>query len=67
MKPIKVLTCQVDAKGVNSQLLNVAFKTNGSLHTLDEDIVNLSSIAVGEKIKIGQREYRRTSNGFVIL
>ncbi|CAF0777234.1 unnamed protein product [Rotaria sordida] len=66
-KPIKVLTCQVDVAGVNPQLLNVADKTNGSLHTLDEDVFNLSAIPVGEKITIGRRTYRRTSSGFVVV
>ncbi|CAF2399415.1 unnamed protein product [Rotaria sp. Silwood2] len=66
-KPVKVLTCQVDVAGVNPQLLNIADKTSGSLHTLDEDVVNLSAIPVGEKITIGRRTYRRTSSGFVVV
>ncbi|CAF4458115.1 unnamed protein product [Rotaria socialis] len=65
-KPVKVLTCQVDVAGVNPKLLTIADKTNGSLHTLDQDIVNLSKIKLDEKITIGRREYRRTSSGFVL-
>jgi hypothetical protein len=66
-KPVNVLTCQVDVAGVNPQLLNIADKTNGSLHTLDDDVFDLSSIAVGERIAIGRRIYRRTSSGFVVV
>ncbi len=66
-KPVKVLTCQVDVSGVNPKLLDIADKTGGSLHTLDQDIVNLSGITVGGRITIGQREYRRTSSGFVVV
>ena len=67
-KPVRMLTCQVDdAAGVNPQLLNIADKTGGSLHTLDEDVTNLSRIAVGERIPIAQRTYRRTSTGFVLV
>ena len=66
-KPVKVLTCQVDVAGVNPKLLDIADKTGGSLHTLDEDVVNLSGIGVGERITIGRRVYRRTSSGFVVV
>jgi hypothetical protein len=64
--PIKVVPCQVrSSAGVNPQLLNIADKTGGSLHTIEEDIISLSGIAVGETINIGDRVYRRTTNGFV--
>jgi hypothetical protein len=66
-KPIKVLTCRVDVAGINAQLLNIADKTGGSLHTFDEDIINLSNVSVGENITIGQRTYRRTTTGFVLV
>ncbi len=64
-KSVKVSTCQIDTAGVNPQGVNIADKTGGSLHTLEEDVVHLSEIAIGEKITIGQRIYRRTSDGFI--
>jgi hypothetical protein len=39
-KPVKVLTCQVDVAGVNPKLLDIADKTGGSLHTLEDDVAN---------------------------
>jgi len=66
-KPVKIITCQVDNTGVHPDLLNLADKMGGSLHTLDEDIVNLSGIAIGESFNIGRRTYRRMYNGFIRL
>ncbi|CAF4423409.1 unnamed protein product, partial [Adineta steineri] len=64
--PIKVIPCQVHpAGGVNPALLNVADKTGGSLHTIEQDIIYLPGIAVGETIDIGHYVYRRTNNGFI--
>ncbi|CAF4125655.1 unnamed protein product [Adineta steineri] len=64
--PIKVIPCQVHpAGGVNPALINVADKTGGSLHTIEQDIIYLSGIAVGQTIDIGHFVYRRTNNGFI--
>lgn len=65
-KPVRILTCQVDQNGVNPQLLNIADKTRGSLHTVDEDIVNLDGIGFGGRLTIGTRTYQRNANGFVL-
>ena len=65
-RPVKVVPCQVDVMtGVNPALLNIAYKTGGSLHTIEQDIIHLSGIAVGETIAIGRSTYRRTAGGFV--
>lgn len=66
-KPVRVLTCQVDQNGVNPQLLNIADKTRGSLHTVDEDIIHLDGIGLGGRLTIGTRIYQRNSNGFVLI
>lgn len=65
-KPVKVITCQLYGT-INTNLINIASKTNGSIHTLDEDITNLSSIPVGGNIVIGYRTYQRTASGYVLL
>jgi hypothetical protein len=66
--PIKVVPCQVQSTtGVNSALLNIADKTGGSLHTIEQDIIYLSGIAIGETIDIGHHIYRRTKDGFVLI
>lgn len=66
-RPVKVLTCRVDHDGVNPALLNIADKTGGSLHTLDEDVLRLANVPVGGKITIGRRTYQRTATGFILV
>ncbi|UJR07386.1 hypothetical protein I4U23_011672 [Adineta vaga] len=65
-RPIKVVPCQVHSTaGVNPALLSIAAETGGSLHTIEQDIINLSGIAVGETINIGHHVYQRTNDSFV--
>jgi len=46
-------------------LLDVAYKTGGSLHTLDSDIETLGSLKVGDTIRVGAGTYRLDATGFV--
>lgn len=65
-KPIKVIICKLlSSDGVNPKLLDVAYKTGGSLHTLNEDIEILSSLTIGTIIRIGTGTYRLEATGFV--
>ncbi|CAF3911823.1 unnamed protein product [Rotaria magnacalcarata] len=65
-KPIKVVVCKLGENSfVNPKLLDIAYKTGGSLHTLDMDIETLGSFEVGDTIKVGDGTYRLTVNGFV--
>ncbi|CAF3384019.1 unnamed protein product [Rotaria socialis] len=65
-KPIKVLVCKLGANSfVNPKLLDIAYKTGGSLHTLNMDIETLKSLKVGDTIQVGDGTYRLTVNGFV--
>ncbi|CAF2520361.1 unnamed protein product [Rotaria sp. Silwood2] len=64
-KPVKVITCQLNSTPVNPALLTIAAQTGGSLHTLEQDIINLSSIPVNGTIVIGGYTYQRTTNGYI--
>ncbi|CAF1507927.1 unnamed protein product [Rotaria sordida] len=65
-KPIKVIVCKLAAGTlVNEKLLDVAYKTGGSLHTLDSDIETLGSLNVNDTIKVGAGTYRLNASGFV--
>ncbi|CAF1364063.1 unnamed protein product [Rotaria sordida] len=65
-KPIKVIVCKLAAGTlVNEKLLDVAYKTGGSLHTLDSDIETLGSLKVNDTIKVGAGTYRLNASGFV--
>lgn len=65
-KPVKVIICQLGTI-VNVDLINVAAATNGSIHTLQEDIFTLAEIPVGGTIVIGSHTYQRTATGYVVL
>ncbi|CAF4573915.1 unnamed protein product, partial [Rotaria sp. Silwood2] len=65
-KPIKVIVCKLTTSNiVNPKLLDIAYKTGGSLHTLDSDIETLANLKVGDIIRVGSGTYRLEANGFV--
>jgi len=66
-KPVKVLDCQVNGAAINVNLVNIAYKTGGSIHTLEQDIINLSGIPIDGTIIIGSRTYKRTSTGYILV
>ncbi len=55
-RPVKVILC--GGKGtVNPQYLNLAYATGGSIHTIEEDIMNLVDLHEGQTVKIGDTEF----------
>ncbi|CAF4866915.1 unnamed protein product [Rotaria sp. Silwood1] len=65
-KPVKVIVCKLSSNSlVNPKLLDIAYKTGGSLHTLDSDVETLGSVKVGDTIKVGRGTYRLEASGFV--
>ncbi|CAF1219562.1 unnamed protein product [Rotaria sp. Silwood1] len=65
-KPVKVIVCKLSSSSlVNPKLLDIAYKTGGSLHTLDLDVETLGSVKVGDTIKVGTGTYRLEASGFV--
>lgn len=65
-KPIKIILCGASSN-VNVDYLNMARKTKGSIHTMEEDIVNLMELNEDETIVIGNRTYRIKKGKFVAL
>ena len=47
--------------------LEIAYSTGGSIHTLEEDIYELSHLADGEVVRIGAYHYRVNRGKFVQL
>ncbi|CAF3913533.1 unnamed protein product [Rotaria sp. Silwood2] len=65
-KPVKVIVCKLASDSlVNPKLLDIAYKTGGSLHTLDADIETLTSLKIGDIIRVGSGIYRLDATGFV--
>lgn len=63
-QPVKVILCGTQF-GINEQYIELARKTGGSIHTMEEDITNLASMREGETIKIGKCKYKLQGGKFV--
>jgi len=67
-KHIKVIPCRVSISSyINPALVNIAMQTNGSLHTIGHDILNLSMIRMNDTINIDSYTYRRTVDGYILI
>jgi len=55
-KPVSIILCGTD-RGINTQYLDLARVSGGSLHTIEEDIDNLTKINEGNEVKIGKDTY----------
>ena len=62
-KPIKVIACG-NRLGIRPEYIEIALKTNGSLHFINEDIVDLTPLRKGKQMLIHGRMYA-FKNGFV--
>lgn len=63
-KPIKIILCGTNSF-INTEYLDIAYHTNGSIHTIEEDIVNISSTIEGAKIKVLNNYFILTNGKFV--
>lgn len=64
--PVRIVLAGADY-GVNEDYLEIAYSTGGSIHTLEEDIYELSHLADGEVVAIGQYRYRVSRGKFIQL
>lgn len=64
-KPVMVILCGVRNNDINIDYLNLALKTKGSLHMIEQDINNLSSLHEGEVLTIGKKNYKLKNGGFI--
>ncbi len=60
-KPVKIILCGT-AYGINTAYLDLARVTGGSIHTIEEDIINLADLIDGDILKIG-KEYFQVKEG----
>jgi len=64
--PVHVIMCGVNEKTpINTEYLDLVRHTNGSIHTVEDDIVNLIKVAEGKSIEIGGFEYKIMNGKFV--
>lgn len=55
-QPIKIILCGSQG-GINTKYLDLALATNGSIHTMEEDITDLKTLNEKGSIKIGKKKY----------
>jgi len=74
--PVHIILCGADEKNnfysgqevdINEQYLTIAHRTGGSLHTLKEDLWDLSAKKEGEIVKIGEATYILRNKQFIKL
>jgi hypothetical protein len=64
-KPVRIVLCGVNGWKVNVDYLNLARQTGGSLHLMEEDLLDLAKIHEGQTISIGNTHYRLVNGEFV--
>ncbi len=56
--PVRVILCGVyDGMEINADYLNIAYKTKGSLHTIEQDIDNLQNQTINKRFNINGFDY----------
>ncbi|MFT3679650.1 MAG: hypothetical protein QM791_05230 [Ferruginibacter sp.] len=62
-KPVKIILCGVYGS-INTDYLNIARKTKGSIHLIEQDIYELSKMKEGDILEINGRKYTITGGEF---
>lgn len=66
--PVHVIVCGKDAHtSINTEYLDLAHHTKGSIHTVEEDIHSLSTLAEGKSVTIDSIAYKVIGGRFVKL
>lgn len=65
-KPVRVILCG-SLMAINTQYLDLAKATGGSIHTMEEDITELIKMREGDKIQIGNTEFVIKGGKFIKL
>lgn len=62
--PVHIILCGTES-GVNENYLEIAFKTGGSVHTIEQDIEDLAQLVDGATLNIGPFRYRVNRGKFI--
>jgi hypothetical protein len=66
-KPVHVILCGVYNGLVNADYVELAYRTCGTLHTMEQDIENLATLNEGGKIKIGNNLFQLEKGKFKLI
>jgi hypothetical protein len=64
--PVRVILCGVDDE-IEPDYLRLAWKTKGSIHTIEEDVLSIGKLLDGQEIKIKGQIYRLMKNKFILI
>ena len=64
-KPVRIVVCGATEFNVNIDYLNLARKTNGSVHLMESDLYNLAGLKEGEILKVGKNNFVVKNGMFV--
>ena len=64
--PIKIIVCGVTDR-MNTLYLDIAYATGGSIHTMEQDLVDVAKIGEGKTFKLGGMKFRMAGGKFVQL
>lgn len=65
-KPIKIILCGT-SMGINTQYLDIARATGGSVHTMESDLDNLLKKNDGEVVELDGKKYKIVKGKFVVV
>jgi hypothetical protein len=65
-RPVRIIVCG-GAYGINPAYLDLARKTGGSVHTMEQDLTDLATMHEGETITIGAFKYKLEGGKFIKL
>lgn len=65
-RPVRIILCGVEKdKPIHPHYLEIARKTKGSLHTIDQDIMSLSEVQNGQAVEISGFRYHFNGQEFM--
>ena len=64
--PVRVIVCGSQNR-IGADYLEIAYRTTGSIHTIEEDIDNIGAMKEGSEIKIGGRKYKLHKGKFFLI
>lgn len=65
-KPVHVIICGNRGR-IHPDYIQIAFKTGGSLHTIEDDLLRLSELKNGEVIEFGGLKYKVITGGLELI
>jgi hypothetical protein len=65
--PVHIIVCGTDDGWIEPDYLKIAWKTKGTVHTIEDDITSLARLSEGQQITIGTNTYKIMGGEFVRL